>query len=266
MTDFDAYERELWAGRAGVYARGFAGLTAHTVGPLLDAARVGPGSRMLDLGTGPGTVAAEAVRRGAKVSAVDADPLMAETAARNVPDADVRVAILPALPHDDETFDAVVGNFVINHVGDPAATLAESRRVLRPDGRLALTCWTMPGSGVLALVRDAMEEVGVPWPDDVPPSPFMTYGRPDAFAALVGGTFREARVDHLDWDFTFEPDGWWEKSAMSGVGSNAVVLLRQDPQTIARVKEVYDRRLTAHATGDGRVSVPAHALLAHGKR
>lgn len=266
MTDFDTYERDLWAGRAGVYETGFARLTAHAIGPLLDAARIGAGSRVLDLGTGPGFVAAEAVRRGAKVSAVDADPLMAETAAGNVPDADVRVAILPALPHEDETFDAVVGNFVINHVGDPVATLAELRRVLRPGGRLALTCWTMPGSGVLAVVRDAMEEVGVPWPDDVPPSPFMTYGRPDAFAALVGGTFREARVESLDWDFAFEPDEWWENGAMSRVGSNAVVLLRQDPPTITRVKEVYDRRLTGYSTGDGRVSVPAHALLAHGTR
>ncbi|GLY92258.1 class I SAM-dependent methyltransferase [Actinoallomurus iriomotensis] len=266
MTDFDTYERDLWAGRADVYARGFARLTAHSVGPLLDAARVGAGSRVLDLGTGPGIVAAQAVRRGARVSAVDADPLMAETAARGVPEADVRVAVLPALPHEDETFDAVVGNFVINHVGDPVAALAELRRVLRPGGRVALTCWTMPGSGVLALVRDAMEEVGVAWPDDVPLSPFMTYGRPDAFAALVGGAFREARAEVLDWDFTFEPDEWWRDGAMARVGSNAVVLLRQDPPTIARVKEVYDRRLTGYAVGDGRVSVPAHAILAHGTR
>src|SRR5690242_13698214 len=65
MRDFDAFERELWAGRAGVYERGFARLTAHTIGPLLDAAGVGPGTRMLEVGTGPGLVSAEAVRRGA---------------------------------------------------------------------------------------------------------------------------------------------------------------------------------------------------------
>ena len=266
MTDFDAYERDLWAGRAPVYARGFARLTAHAIGPLLDAAHVGTGTRVLDLGTGPGIVAAGAARRGATVSAVDADPLMAETAARAVPDADVRVAVLPVLPHEDETFDAVVGNFVINHVGDPVATLRELHRVLRPGGRLALTCWTMPGSGVLALVRDAMEEVGVPWPDDIPVSPFMDHGRAGAFAALVGGVFGDTRVDPLDWDFAFEPEEWWRDGAMARVGSNAVVLLRQDPPTIARVKDAYDRRLRRYATGDGRVRVPAHALLAHGTR
>jgi SAM-dependent methyltransferase len=266
MTDFDTYERDLWAGRAGVYERGFARLTAHAIGPLLDAAHVGPGSRMLDLGTGPGFVAAEAVRRGADVTAVDADPQMAATAARNVPEADVQVAVLPELRYVDETFDAVVGNFVINHVGEPEVTLKELRRTLRPGGRLALTCWTMPGSGMLAVVRDAMEQVGVPWPDDVPLSPFMTYGQPGAFAALVGGEFREAAVEALDWDFEFDPEEWWETGAMARVGSNGVVLRRQDAATITRVKQTYERILASYAIGNGRAAVPAHALLAHGMR
>jgi SAM-dependent methyltransferase len=266
MTDFDAYERDLWAGRAGAYERGFARLTASAIGPLLDAAGVTEGDRVLDLGTGPGLVAAEASRRGAKVSAVDADPQMAETASRNAPAAEVRVAVLPDLPYEDESFDAVVGNFVINHVGEPETTLKELRRLLRPGGRLALTCWVMPGSGVLAVVRDAMEEAGVPWPDDVPLSPFMEHGRPDAFAALVGGVFRETAVENLDWDFAFDPGEWWENVATARVGSNGLVLSQQDPPTVARVRDAYDRRLVPFTGENGRVSVPAHALLARGLR
>jgi SAM-dependent methyltransferase len=266
MTDFDMYERELWAGRAGAYERGFARLTAHAIGPLLDAARVGVGTQVLEVGVGPGFVAAEAVRRGARVRAVDADSQMAETARRNVPDAEIDVAILPDLPYEDEIFDAVVGNFVINHVGDPAVTLKELRRVLRPGGHLALTCWAMPGSGVLALVGDAMEEVGVPWPDDVPLTPFMDYGQQDTFAALVAGEFRDARIDRLDWDFAFEPEEWWRVGAMARVGTYGVVLLRQDEETIARVKQTYDRMLEPFTMGDGRVAVPARALLARGIR
>jgi ubiquinone/menaquinone biosynthesis C-methylase UbiE len=266
VTEFDAYERELWAGRAGAYEQGFARLTAHTVDALLDGAGVRAGGRVLDLGTGPGVVAAAAVRRGAVVSAVDADPQMVRTAARNVPEADVRLAVLPRLPHDDEAFDAVVGNFVINHVGEPATTLTELRRVLRPGGTVALTCWRMPGSGVLAVVRDAMDQVGVPWPDDVPQTPFMEYGRPDAFAALMGRVFRDATVDELDWDFAFDPEDWWRTGALARVGSNGVILARQDPATIARVKDAYDRILQRYATGNGRVRVPAHALLARAAR
>ena len=142
--DFDTYERGLWAGRAAAYERGFARLTAHTAGALLDAAGVAAGTRVLDVGTGPGVVAGAAAARGARVTAVDAEPSMAEAAARNVPGLDVRVAVLPDLPLPDGAFDAVTGNFVISAVGDPAAALAELRRVLRGGGRLALTCWTLP--------------------------------------------------------------------------------------------------------------------------
>ena len=139
--DFDTYERELWTGRASAYERGFARLTAHAAGPLLDAAGAGPDTRLLDIGTGPGVVAGAAAARGARVTAVDAEPSMAEAAARNVPGLDVRVAVLPDLPLPDGEFDAVTGNFVIHATGDPAAVLAELRRVLRPGGRLALTTW-----------------------------------------------------------------------------------------------------------------------------
>ena len=70
--DFDTYERGLWAGRAAAYERGFARLTAHTAGALLDAAGVAAGTRVLDVGTGPGVVAGAAAARGARVTAVGA--------------------------------------------------------------------------------------------------------------------------------------------------------------------------------------------------
>ncbi|GAA2447004.1 hypothetical protein GCM10010191_75260 [Actinomadura vinacea] len=267
MTTFDEYERELWAGRASAYDRGFARLTAYTVGPLLDAAEVGSGTKLLDVGTGPGVVPAEAMRRGAEVAAVDADPEMAETAAGNVPGLDVRVAVLPELPFDGETFDAVVGNFVINHVGDPGAALAELRRVLRPGGRLALTCWEMPGSGALGIVRDAIDEAGVPWPDDIPVTPFMEYGERAAFERLVRGAgFPDARATALGWHHETDPEQWWETGARSRVGSNGVIVSRQDAATVARIKTAYDEIMSGYAVADGKVSLPAHALLVHATR
>ena len=48
--DFDSYARRLWAGRADAYEHGFARLTVHAVGALLDAAGVGTGTRVLDVG------------------------------------------------------------------------------------------------------------------------------------------------------------------------------------------------------------------------
>ena len=90
--DFDSYARRLWAGRADAYEHGFARLTVHAVGALLDAAGVGTGTWVLDVGTGPGVVAGAAAARGARVTVIDAELSMAEAPARNVPGLDVRVA------------------------------------------------------------------------------------------------------------------------------------------------------------------------------
>ncbi|MEV5828873.1 methyltransferase domain-containing protein [Spirillospora sp. NPDC052242] len=263
--DFDSFERELWAGRASAYERGFARLTAYLVGPLLDAAGVGDGARTLDVGTGPGIVSAAAVRRGAAVSAVDADAGMAETARRNVPEADVRVAVLPDVPFPDGAFDAVVGNFVINHVGDPGAVLARLRRVLRPGGRLAVSCWAMPGTGALGLVREAIDRAEVPWPADMPVPPFMEHGEPAAFRRLmVGAGFADVAVEEVTWEHVVDPDEWWELGALARVGSNGVVVGRQDAATVARIKARYDEVVAGYPERDGGVALPAHALLASG--
>jgi ubiquinone/menaquinone biosynthesis C-methylase UbiE len=266
VTDFDAFERVMWAGRAAAYERVFARMTAHTAEALLDAVAAGRHTAVLDVGTGPGTVASVAWRRGAHVRAVDADPQMVETAARNVPGLDVRPAQLPELPFPGATFDAVVGNFVINHVGSPDATLAELRRVLRPGGRLALTCWPMPGSTAQSIVNDAMRRAGVTWPEDVPVTPFQTYGNPEAFRALVSGAgFSDVTIDEISWEHVVDPELWWS-GPLAGVGSTGYVLTRQDQATIARVRAAYIAMAARYATEDGRVALPARALLARGVR
>ncbi|TDD93380.1 class I SAM-dependent methyltransferase [Actinomadura rubrisoli] len=266
--DFDLYERELWAGRAPSYERGFARLTQYMVGPLLDAAGVGGGTRLLDVGTGPGIVSAAAIRRGAEVSALDADPEMAETARKNVPGLDVRVAVLPDVPFEDAAFGAVAGNFVINHVGAPDLALAALRRVLRPAGWLALSCWAMPAAaGVLTAVREAIDEAGVPVPDDIPESPFMEYGEPAAFRRLVmEAGFTDVSVEEMTWEHVVDPEYWWETGALSKVGTNGVIIGRQDAATVARIKVAYDGVITRYATPDGKIALPAHALLASAAR
>lgn len=84
-TTFDKSERMIWAGQGAAYAKSFAKLCAYPVPQLLDATVVGPGTRLLDVGTGPGTVAAAACARGATVTAVDAEPTMVELAVQAAP-------------------------------------------------------------------------------------------------------------------------------------------------------------------------------------
>ena len=65
VSEFDEAERRIWAGRAEAFRDSFAKLCAHTAPALLDAVGAGPGVRLLDVGTGSGTVAAAACARGA---------------------------------------------------------------------------------------------------------------------------------------------------------------------------------------------------------
>ena len=127
MTDGTGYAgmAEAWAAGA---ALAYGPLAQHLVDRA--PARV-DGALALDAGAGSG-VAGDALRaRGAHVVAADREFDMAAYAATSGP---AVTADVTALPFRDASFDVVVAAFVVNHLPDPAAGLAELRRVTRPGG------------------------------------------------------------------------------------------------------------------------------------
>jgi arsenite methyltransferase len=103
-----------------------------------------PGELVLDVGSGPGFLAAEIahdVGPSGRVHGVDPSAAMLEIARRRTTAGDAAPlrfgpGAADALPLADETFDAVVCTQVLEYVDDVAGALAEMRRVLRPGGRL----------------------------------------------------------------------------------------------------------------------------------
>lgn len=93
---------------------------------------------------------------------------MAAQAAPAAPGADVRLAALPQLPFAGGEFDATVGNFVLNHVGQPRQALTELRRVTRPGGRIAVTIWAVPAAAGQALLGRAVQAAHVTRPAHLP--------------------------------------------------------------------------------------------------
>ncbi|MBX3001773.1 MAG: methyltransferase domain-containing protein [Caldilineaceae bacterium] len=100
-----------------------------------------PRMRLLDCGCGPGTITlglAEVVAPGEAVGIDIIEGQLAqarqEASSRGLTNARFKAASVYALPFDDESFDAVFSNAVLGHLGDPAAALAEMKRVLRPGG------------------------------------------------------------------------------------------------------------------------------------
>jgi ubiquinone/menaquinone biosynthesis C-methylase UbiE len=96
---------------------------------------------ILEVGAGTGLNIPH-YERAARVIAVEPDASMARQLRKRAPEAGVPVEIVTgsaeALPFPDGSFDTVVVTFVLCSVEDPAAALAEVRRVLRPGGRLVM--------------------------------------------------------------------------------------------------------------------------------
>src|SRR5438445_13846714 len=69
--DVARFENATWSRCAETYMEGFGALVREAIGPLLDEAEMSDGDQVLDVGTGPGLVAAAAAARGADVVGID---------------------------------------------------------------------------------------------------------------------------------------------------------------------------------------------------
>ncbi len=113
---------------------------ANSAAYLLD--RVAPGTDLLDVGSGPGTITADLARGVApgRVLGVDRSPEVVEAARRDAggpSNLDFRIGDAYALPAADASFDVVHAHQVLQHLADPVAALREMRRACRPGGVVA---------------------------------------------------------------------------------------------------------------------------------
>jgi len=116
-------------------------LFSHWVEPVLDAAGVDTGQRVLDVACGTGVVARQAADRvgaSGEVVGVDLNPAMLAVAARVRPDLTWRRGDVAALPFDDDDFDVVTCQSAMMFFPDPTAALREMGRVARPGGTVAV--------------------------------------------------------------------------------------------------------------------------------
>jgi len=109
-----------------------------------DLARVGPGSKALDVATGTGDLAIELASRGASVVGSDFSEGMLEVARRKSPALTWEQGNALALPYEDDSFDAATVGFGARNFADLPRGLAEMTRVVRPGGRVVVLEITTP--------------------------------------------------------------------------------------------------------------------------
>ena len=122
-----------------------------------------PGDRVLDVATGTGAVAREVIARtGCTVVGLDQSPEMLAEAA---PSAARRVELVEgtadSLPFPDASFDALTFTYLLRYVPDPAATLRELARVVKPGGTVASLEFAVP-RGVWRPLWELYVRVGLP--------------------------------------------------------------------------------------------------------
>lgn len=127
---------------------------------LIEAARIGDDTKLLDLGCGTGTLTIWVKQRhpGAEVHGLDGDPEILARARSKAAAAEVEVELREGLsfelPYPDQSFDRVTSSLFFHHLSrdDKVRTLAEARRILRRDGELHIADWGQPRDPVMAVL------------------------------------------------------------------------------------------------------------------
>jgi ubiquinone/menaquinone biosynthesis C-methylase UbiE len=230
-----------------------------------------PGDTLLELAAGAGDTGYEAAviagERGRLIS-TDFSPAMVQAARRRAAElglahVDHRVMDAERIELDDDSVDGVLCRFAYMLMADPAAALAETRRVLRPGGRLALAVWGAPernpwitiGFGLL------VERGHMPPPDPGAPSPFAMASEAQTRALLEGAGFTVVRTQEIPVRFTFRDiDDYMTYS--TDTGGPAALVLRDLPED---ERDALKSRLGAAFApfgGDDGYALPGVALSA----
>lgn len=260
---FRAFEHAGWENIPRRYHDAFASLTTQAIGPLLDAVKVRGGTRVLDVATGPGYVAAAAARRGASVVGVDFSAAMIAEARQQHPALEFQEGDAEELPFPDGSFETVVMNFGLLHLGRPEQALTEAHRVLRSGGKIGFTVWAAPEEArAFSIVLQAVQKHGnmnVPIP---PGPPFFRFSEPEECRRVLveaGFVAPDVRLVPQTWHLR-SPDALFD--VMQGSTVRTAGLLRaQAPEALDAIRVEIRDAVIAYRKGN-TIELPMPAVLA----
>lgn len=169
---------------------------------VLEDLDIGPGTRLLDVGCGPGLFLRLAAQRGAAVAGIDAAQPFIDIAREHLPRAVLCAGEIESLPHAAAAFDVVTGFNAFQFAADPARALREAWRVSIPGAPIVIATWGRPehceAAGYVRAVRALLPPAA---PRASGPFALSEPGAIEAFAARAGLLAGKRREVSCVWEY-----------------------------------------------------------------
>jgi SAM-dependent methyltransferase len=220
-----------------------------------------PGDTVLELAAGladTGLMAARLVGESGRAIVTDFTPEMVAAARRRaqelgVQNAEFRVLDAERMDLKTDSVDGVLCRWAYMLMINPPAAFAETRRVLRPGGRLAFSVWAArERNPALSLVGEVLESQGhIPPPDPEAPSAFAM-ADPGRIRELVVGTgFAEPEIEEVAFRWPFAgQDAYW-RYVTETAASSSPILRSLPPEEQAKVREQVHEAARPYRSGKG---------------
>jgi ubiquinone/menaquinone biosynthesis C-methylase UbiE len=274
IEDYRRTSHEVWEAMAPGWERWRAQL-AGALTPvrewLIGALGPQPGETVLELGAGTGETGFEAAAilgEGGRLISTDFSPEMVEVARRRgtelgLGNVDYRAIDAERIQLDSGSVDGVLCQSTYMLVADPGAALGETRRVLRPGGRLALSVWGAPDRNPWASIGGMIliERGHLPPPEPEAPGVFSMASEERSRALLDGAGFKSVRTEEVPVRFAFRDLDDYVQWVIDVAGPFAIVVrgLPEDERDVlmARLREAF-----VPFGADGGYELPGVALCA----
>ena len=275
LQELDERNRETWRRAAGAWEKWQAQLREQTAPVsrwMLDAIRPQPGQRVLELAAGPGETGFLAAERiapdGTLISSDQSEEMVtvARQRAQELGLTNVEFAVLDAqrMPLEADSVDAVLCRWGYMLMADADSALAQTRRVLRPRGPVAMAAWDTPDRNLwmsvpaLQLVARGVLEI----PEPGLPGPFSMADVEQLRERLIDAGFSEIHVDKVEYPHihpSFEQ--YWEMT-IDLAAPLQEPFRALDPAAQAEVRDTVRGVLLQFTSENGVVTVPASAVVA----